>query len=126
MRERERVRYDKGERGRREEKGRRVAKGLIEGERVRLPGDSIEDSSDVRLVVLTRRAKELRIERFRVGKEGGEEKGKEARVVGGGSRYLDMEMGCFGANAKLESINFTPQVTAIGGEGIGGFGNSLI
>ncbi|KAL2747931.1 hypothetical protein V1477_003826 [Vespula maculifrons] len=30
-----------------------------------------------------------------------------------GSRYLDMEMGCPGANAKLESINFTVQVTAV-------------
>ncbi|EZA61939.1 hypothetical protein X777_08614, partial [Ooceraea biroi] len=27
-----------------------------------------------------------------------------------GSRYLDMEMGCPGANVKLESINFTWQV----------------
>lgn len=47
-----------------------------------------------------------------------------------------MEMGCPGANEKLESINFTQQVTAIGGgdaggdgrrgEEPGGFGNSLI
>lgn len=68
--------------------------------------------------MLTRRAKELRIERFRIGeeREREREKRKEARVVGGGSRYLDMEMGCPGANAKLESINFTPQVTAIGSE----------
>lgn len=36
------------------------------GERERdFHGDSSEDSSDVQLVVLTRRAEELRIERFR-------------------------------------------------------------
>lgn len=73
------------------------------GEGVNFPGDS----SDVRLVVLTRRAEELRIKRFR----NGERRDRD------GSRYLDMEMGCPGANAKLESINFTPQVTAIGGDG---------
>jgi len=41
----------------------------VEGEEREREGDfhrdSIEDSSDVQLVVLTRRAEELRIERFR-------------------------------------------------------------
>lgn len=69
------------------------------------------DSSDVRLVVLTKRARNYQSSGFRGNR------GWEGRLGGYGSRYLDMEMGWPGANAKLESINFTLQITAILADG---------